>query len=106
MIDTSHQKQSIKANLAITELKAQPDRISSMKKARAIIENHIERKKHEREEFPERFGLKPGPKKSEENERMLAMKKSTSSQTDTESDDVEIVVKQTPGPQHSAVKVM
>lgn len=50
--------QSIKTNLANSELEMEPDRITCMMKAQSIVEAHEQQKRQEKEEYPERFGVK------------------------------------------------
>ncbi|RDD39199.1 Spermatogenesis-associated protein 4 [Trichoplax sp. H2] len=51
--------QALKNNLAITEFDTDPDQIFRMQKAQSILNNHIENRRKEREENPERFGIRP-----------------------------------------------
>ncbi|KAL5460490.1 hypothetical protein EMCRGX_G033941 [Ephydatia muelleri] len=55
--------QSIRTNLATTELTTEPDRSLCKMKAEAIIDVHADLRRHEKEEFPGRFGLKKSKKK-------------------------------------------
>lgn len=56
--------QSIRTNLATTELTTKPDRILCKMKAEAIIDVHADLKKHEKDEYPGRFGLKKSVRKT------------------------------------------
>ncbi|XP_064405626.1 spermatogenesis-associated protein 4-like [Halichondria panicea] len=50
--------QSIKNNLANTELTTKPDRTLSTQKAQAIMEAHVKQRKQDRENHPEHFGIR------------------------------------------------
>eukprot|EP00118_Oscarella_pearsei_P000536 m.5187 g.5187 ORF g.5187 m.5187 type:complete len:233 (+) comp12434_c0_seq1:42-740(+) len=50
--------QAIKNNIAFTELTTQPDRIACSQKAKTIVSHHAEHRRLERQEDPERFGLR------------------------------------------------
>lgn len=54
---------SIKNNIASTELTTEPDRIVCMHKAETIMQQHFQQRKQEKEEFPDRFGLRTKSKK-------------------------------------------
>jgi hypothetical protein len=47
--------QSVKNNLANTELAIEPDRILCKQKAQAILETRVEQRRQEKESYPERF---------------------------------------------------
>jgi len=51
--------QAVKNNMTITEMKADPSLVLNQQKAQAIISNHIDNRRDERLEFPQRFDKKP-----------------------------------------------
>ncbi|XP_073777456.1 spermatogenesis-associated protein 4 isoform X1 [Danio rerio] len=50
---------SIKSNLSLTEVKAEPNIITNQRKVLAIIHRHLEQRKEERVQDPKRFNVKP-----------------------------------------------
>lgn len=59
MVARSTASVSIKSNLSLSEVKAEPNIIANQHKVLAIIHRHLEQRKEERVQDPKRFNLKP-----------------------------------------------